>query len=557
MNPLGLVQAAPVGSGTPPTAALQLRIFNVLAGSHRLWLRGRLTGLPLPSPQRKPWWKIRSTQTVNSPPLLAKLETHLGGKELSAEIPVMPDGYFEAAFPVELAPARRGWRVARNRVEINGQSAESCSVVMVPPLGAAGVVVVLLPPIAALAGDGRLSFERSLDNPHLAQKLHWLNQGPRGGNPLYYLADLPGGAEGTTAELALILAALAWPSGSIVPLPGDTRETRGYDAALDRLRWLFAGDWPIQLINLDSRARPFLDHWQQPAPDRALVRCLLTSLDELQAPPKTAAGDGPRLQPTARRPSRGGLLTRYPLVFCHGLLANTMLRMQLSRNYNYFALLGDFLEKRGFQALFPMVPPTGSVNERATQLRDQIVRWTDGPVNIIAHSMGGLDARYMIGHLDMADRVKSLTTISTPHRGSWVADWFLANYRRRVPLLLALEALGVNVTGIGDCRRDVCLDFNARTPDAAAVRYFSYVGAVPQVKVSPMLRRSWALLHAEEGPNDGLVSVTSARWGEHLGTIYADHFAQTPDGVWVHPGETFDSLGFFHRLVEDLARRGL
>jgi hypothetical protein len=88
------------------------------------------------------------------------------------------------------------------------------------------------------------------------------------------------------------------------------------------------------------------------------------------------------------------------------------------------------------------------------------------------------------------------------------------------------------------------------------VRYFAYGGSVPQGRVSPILRRGWALLSAAEGPNDGLVSLASARWGEYLGTVFADHFAQTPDGMFVHPSESFDSLGFFTRLVEDLARRG-
>ena len=39
-----------------------------------------------------------------------------------------------------------------------------------------------------------------------------------------------------------------------------------------------------------------------------------------------------------------------------------------------------------------------------------------GKVNIIAHSKGGLDARYLISGLHMEDKVASLTTISTPHR---------------------------------------------------------------------------------------------------------------------------------------------
>jgi triacylglycerol lipase len=156
----------------------------------------------------------------------------------------------------------------------------------------------------------------------------------------------------------------------------------------------------------------------------------------------------------------------------------------------------------------------------------------------------------------MADRVRTLTTIATPHRGSYLADWFQANYRQRVPLLLALEAVGLNVDGFRDLGLDVCAEFNRKTPDRPEVRYFSYGGDVQPSHLTPFLRRAWNILSAVEGPNDGLVSVRSSRWGEFLGTVRADHFAQTPDAVFVRDTEDFDAVAFFTRLVEDLARRG-
>jgi triacylglycerol lipase len=39
--------------------------------------------------------------------------------------------------------------------------------------------------------------------------------------------------------------------------------------------------------------------------------------------------------------------------------------------------------------------------------------------------MGGLDSRYLISTLRYGDRIASLTTISTPHGGSAVADVIL------------------------------------------------------------------------------------------------------------------------------------
>ena len=57
-------------------------------------------------------------------------------------------------------------------------------------------------------------------------------------------------------------------------------------------------------------------------------------------------------------------------------------------------------------------------------------------VNIIAHSMGGLDARYAIAKLGLADRVASLVTIGTPHLGTP-----LANLGARLSDLLRLKSL--------------------------------------------------------------------------------------------------------------------
>lgn len=42
----------------------------------------------------------------------------------------------------------------------------------------------------------------------------------------------------------------------------------------------------------------------------------------------------------------------------------------------------------------------------------------------MAHSMGGLDGRYLISHIRPTEYVPlSLTSISTPHRGSPFMDW--------------------------------------------------------------------------------------------------------------------------------------
>ena len=63
-------------------------------------------------------------------------------------------------------------------------------------------------------------------------------------------------------------------------------------------------------------------------------------------------------------------------------------------------------------------------------------------------------------------------------------------------------------------------EFNAATPDDPATRYFSFGAdmAAPPRLLSPF-RQSHRVIAEAEGPNDGLVSVESARWGEYRGTL--------------------------------------
>jgi triacylglycerol lipase len=110
------------------------------------------------------------------------------------------------------------------------------------------------------------------------------------------------------------------------------------------------------------------------------------------------------------------------LVFASGFLVP-----QQVLGLEYFRGLEAHLQAGGHTALFPLVPPTETCESRARVLADAIQQaYPAGAVHIIAHSMGGLDGRMLIGRnlrgLSDPGRIASLTTLSTPHRGSPVAD---------------------------------------------------------------------------------------------------------------------------------------
>ncbi|KAI9788718.1 MAG: hypothetical protein M1835_002117 [Candelina submexicana] len=65
-------------------------------------------------------------------------------------------------------------------------------------------------------------------------------------------------------------------------------------------------------------------------------------------------------------------------------------------------------------------------------------------------------------------------------------------------------------------RRYMREEFNPKTPDLSDVRYFSY-GATVEPKLWSVFRQSHRIVEEHEGPNDGLVSVASSKWGGEQG----------------------------------------
>src|SRR4051812_21326872 len=121
-----------------------------------------------------------------------------------------------------------------------------------------------------------------------------------------------------------------------------------------------------------------------------------------------------------------------PVVLHHGLCGFGEVRLGNLRR-SYFAGIDRAIADRGHPVILGQAHPTAAIATRARQLKRTILEQLraldrrDEKIIIFAHSMGGLDARYMISKLGMEDRVAALITITTPHRGSPYADWCVRN----------------------------------------------------------------------------------------------------------------------------------
>lgn len=249
-------------------------------------------------------------------------------------------------------------------------------------------------------------------------------------------------------------------------------------------------------------------------------------------------------------PRRKGPLLRHPVVLAHGILGFDELKIGPIKS-KYFRGVGARLEKLGTKVYSFRVHPTATVASRAAELAKAVEAIDSDRVNIVAHSMGGLDARYLASRLAMSKRVASIVTVGTPHRGTPLADlgaglWLVAPATK-----LLLEKGGFDAHGLLELTTAKMKRFNEEVPDQEGVFYGCWLARSSFRTLNPMLLPTWQVLKLKAGENDGLVPVSSQLWGETCGEIEADHWGQVGWALG------FDAPQFYENVVSDLIARGL
>jgi triacylglycerol lipase len=243
--------------------------------------------------------------------------------------------------------------------------------------------------------------------------------------------------------------------------------------------------------------------------------------------------------------------TKYPIVLAHGAAGFD----ELFGVYEYWYGIPNALQDKGATVFVTEVSQLNSTEVRGEQLLAQvetIVAITGkAKVNLIGHSHGGLDVRYVASV--RPDLVASVTSVGTPHKGADLADYLDSNFEdgsfSQAVLSFFAESLG-NVIGLvsGSSNPQDGLDalasltsagtavFNASHPQAVpgsacgegatsvnGVRYFSWSGTGVLTNAfdlgDPALGLT-SLFYSES--NDGLVG----RCSSHLGDVIRDDYFQ-------------------------------
>ncbi len=262
-------------------------------------------------------------------------------------------------------------------------------------------------------------------------------------------------------------------------------------------------------------------------------------------------------------------MTRAPIIFIRGFNSYSREDLRfgpLNLGPVHRHLQPEF-EKHGYRFIALERMGFGPLDEQIERAQKQILTLRLGAsFHLLGHSTGGVIARGLAHALQNSQRVLSVTTIVSPHRGSTLADqaecfqaahpfwyrfWKSAGYdvAARVPLLEPMKVKAM-------------AEFNEKYPNLPNVQYASIVSGAP-LKTLPLLMRMIGQFAANSNEvTDGVVEKASQPWGEIIGDFVADHGAIIGFRTMLSPRsyektqlefrDAVEQINRFYSRVEDL-----
>lgn len=234
----------------------------------------------------------------------------------------------------------------------------------------------------------------------------------------------------------------------------------------------------------------------------------------------------------------------------------------------YFFEIDEYLSSTGTPVYVAEVSTNGSIGERAAVLKNFLDTELKGKkVNVIGHSLGGLDARFCASILK-CDSIVSITSIGSPHLGSPAADWTIRQLQTKSIWYWLFRLVGYNIADrrfLAEITTDHMQNrFNPKVLDRPDIRYFSVVSEA-SFEDGTMSYVMWFTKHWMDGENhplnregnDGLVPLLSQYWGKTIGKYHMDHMAQMNHQSFRSKDLTPLSLEMYSKIYDTLSEAGL
>jgi len=263
---------------------------------------------------------------------------------------------------------------------------------------------------------------------------------------------------------------------------------------------------------------------------------------------------------------KANVTLKYPVVLVHGIVAHD----REVAGYNVFwGRIPEILRESGVKVFFGGTDAWGGYESNAeilkTTIETVLLETNSEKVNIISHSKGGIDSRYLIWKYDFGDKIASLTTISTPHHGAEIAD--LTFKQGIIHTDITRRALAFFGEIYGDTNPDMynvnyilttgkMREFNETVGMDSRVYYQSLYTTIDNTFNDLMVVSGYLYIKSVRGENDGLVSEYSATWGGNSrkigsGISHADILDYRRQKI-----SEIDIPSIYVDIVHDLAEKG-
>lgn len=256
------------------------------------------------------------------------------------------------------------------------------------------------------------------------------------------------------------------------------------------------------------------------------------------------------------------LQTEYPILLVHGIA------LKDGRIIKAFGKIEKKLKEQGYCVYVGKHDGFGTIENNAAQLKEQIkdvlAKENAEKVNLIAHSKGGLDCKYLIRELGMEDKVASLTTLCTPHKGSPVASKIM-----KLPkFMLKFVAFWVNFWYriFGDKHPDayeVCKQLQQHD-DAESLPFSDKVYCQSFSTTIKKVRDDFVMgiplvfsRYCEKSETDGLVPLDSTKFENYRGNCMPDSVSHSQIvDFMVRKKKREKIYSFYYAICRELADMG-
>lgn len=240
-------------------------------------------------------------------------------------------------------------------------------------------------------------------------------------------------------------------------------------------------------------------------------------------------------------------MLKNPVYFVHGLFIE-------GNTYNKLSCWPELAKNVGVDFFVHERPQEMLMQERADLLAESLNRslLKNRKIHLVGHSAGGIDARLVLHkYPELADRVLSVTTVGTPHRGTPIADHWIKGDEADCPFVDFLFGV-FKFAGpqANEMTTKFMQNFNDQVLPNEKVHYYSLPYFIHNILFAPLSVSGWKYLKRKgHGLNDGTVPFASQVYGQTIGDIQISKnlFGNHGD----HKSETFPIRYGFKRINGD------